>query len=146
MPNLKRMNLIDVLLIEDNEGDILLIHEALEEVDFNLNLHVIKNGREALDYINQKASVSTFPLPNLIIMDINLPFLNGFEILSKLKTNPLTQKIPVNILTTSSSESDIEKAYQLHANCFTTKPIDMEEFMSTIHGIFRFWTKHAQLV
>lgn len=146
MPNLKRMNLIDVLLIEDNEGDILLIHEALEEADFNLNLHVIKNGRDALDYINQQASVSTFPMPNLIIMDINLPFLNGFEILSKLKTNPKTQKIPVNILTTSSSESDIEKAYKLHANCFTTKPVDMEEFMSTIHGIFRFWTKHAQLV
>ncbi len=133
------MRSIEILLIEDNEGDILLTTEALEDSKLINKLRVARNGKEALDYIFQKAGFENLPLPDLIMLDINLPLKNGHEVLQAIKSNPKTLHIPVVMLTTSSLEKDIQMAYSHHANCYITKPVEVSEFLNAILKIEHFW-------
>lgn len=134
-----------ILLVEDNEGDIVLTTEAFEEVDFKTNLIVARNGKEALNYLSLEERNSFLNLPDLILLDINLPLLNGHEVLHHIKQNKFTKHIPVIILTTSSSSNDINATYDNHANCFITKPADINEFFDVINLMSKFWFKIAKL-
>ncbi|WP_317167449.1 response regulator [Arenibacter sp. 6A1] len=129
------MNNGHILLVEDNEGDILLTKEALEEVKPIKKLSVVKNGLEALDFVFQRGKYRSTPLPDLILLDINLPIKNGYEVLQAIKSDEKTMHIPVIILTTSSSQSDIDLSYYHQADCYLTKPVEMESFSVVVNAI-----------
>ncbi|ADR22252.1 two-component system response regulator [Marivirga tractuosa] len=130
---------IHILLVEDNEGDIVLTQEALEENKFINTVDVARNGREALDYLMKNEGYEDAIQPDLILLDINLPIMSGHEVLSEIKNNEELKQIPVIMLTTSSAATDINKAYNNHANCFISKPVEINEFMEAISGIEQFW-------
>lgn len=135
-----------ILLIEDNEGDILLMKEAFEELDSESELEVIKDGEEASNYIKKrKGNEDKEDLPDIILLDINLPKVNGHELLHQIRMNEHFNRLPVIVLTTSSAEKDIQKAYENAANCYITKPTGLEEFFSIVGGIHQFWLKIATL-
>lgn len=134
-----------ILLVEDNEGDILLTTEALEDRKIINKISVVRNGKEALDFLLQKGKYKDQPPPDLILLDVNLPKKNGHEVLQIIKSNKKTMKIPVIMLTTSSSERDINLSYQHHANCYITKPVEMESFMEAIYTIEDFWLQLVKL-
>ncbi len=131
------MKLIKILLIEDNEGDILLTREALQDSKITNTVNVIRDGEAAIDFFSNL--VNKEELPDLILLDINLPKKSGHEVLVYLKNNEKYKRIPVIILTTSSSERDITLSYKNYANCFITKPMDVTEFMHVIIKIEEFW-------
>lgn len=133
------MKQVHILLVEDNEGDILLTTEALEEGKIANDLSVVKNGKDALDFIFKKGVYTEVNSPDLILLDINLPLKNGHEVLGVIKTNEKTKHIPVIMLTTSSSENDIKLAYKHHANCYITKPVEVEDFINAVSTIEDFW-------
>ena len=132
-----------ILLVEDNEGDIVLTSEAFEECDFKTDIQVARNGKEAITILFDEHNHSE--LPTLILLDINLPLLNGHEVLKKIKENDKTKHIPVAILTTSSAVSDIDLAYHNNANCFITKPADINDFFETINSLGNFWFNTCKL-
>ncbi|TVR78325.1 MAG: response regulator [Chitinophagaceae bacterium] len=134
-----------ILLVEDNEGDIILTIEALEERKIINRVDVVKNGKEALDYLFQKGKYVNQQAPDLILLDVNLPKKNGHEVLEVIKSNKKTKKIPVIMLTTSSSKTDIDLSYEHHANCYITKPVEMSEFLSAIYTIEDFWFQLVKL-
>lgn len=132
-----------ILLVEDNEGDIVLTSEAFEESSSKVNIKVARNGKEAINILfdqNENAQ-----LPDLILLDINLPLLNGHEVLKKIKENEKTKHIPVIILTTSSAISDINLTYENYANSFITKPADINGFFETINVLCNYWFKISKL-
>ncbi len=129
----------EILLVEDSPSDVLIIREALSEVVFNNNLVVVEDGVAAVDYLSCRGSYKGSQRPDLILLDINLPKKNGREVLSEIKCDPNLKKIPVVVLTTSNSRSDIEDAYQLNANCYVVKPIDFEKFIQVVQSICNFW-------
>lgn len=131
------MKSIHILLIEDNEGDILLTTEAFEESRITNQITVIRDGKAAIDYFETLGAKDN--IPHLVLLDINLPKKNGHEVLSYIKNNEKYKCIPVIVLTTSSSEKDILLSYQNHVNCFITKPIELNEFMQAIAKIEDFW-------
>lgn len=133
------MKQVHILLVEDNEGDILLTTEALDEGKITNNLSVVKNGKSAIDFIFKRGDYKEVNSPDLILLDINLPLKNGHEVLEVIKTNDKTKHIPVIMLTTSSSENDIKLAYKHHANCYITKPIEVEDFIKAVASIEEFW-------
>jgi len=136
----------NILIIEDNEGDVFLIEEALADMIDNLSLTVINDGRKAIDYLISKEKNITEQPIDLITLDINLPRCTGFEILQYVKTHPVLASIPVILLTSSSNNNDIETAMKLHANAFITKPIILDEFMKFIHDAVYFFTQvHSKL-
>lgn len=137
------MKIKQVLLVEDNEGDIVLTSEAFEECNFKTEIKVARNGKEAITFLFDEYDNSE--LPCLILLDINLPLLNGHEVLKKIKENEKTKHIPVAILTTSSAVSDINLAYNNHANCFITKPADINDFFETINSLGNFWLNTCRL-
>ncbi|TBX67029.1 response regulator [Flavobacterium silvisoli] len=139
------MKEIHILLVEDNEGDILLTTEALEEGRIINKVSVVKDGKQAIDFLNQKEPFQDVSLPNLILLDINLPKKNGHEVLKYIKSSKQFRHIPIIMLTTSSSESDIIQAYDHYANCFITKPVDVNEFMTAVAKIENFWISIVQL-
>ena len=139
------MKKIHILLVEDNEGDILLTTEALEESKIINRVSVVKDGKQAIDFMNRKEPFQNVALPNLILLDINLPKKNGHEVLQYIKGSENFRQIPIIMLTTSSSEKDISKAYNHSANCFITKPVDATEFMDTVAKIEDFWISIVQL-
>lgn len=139
------MKPIHILLVEDNEGDILLTTEALQECKILNTVSVVRNGKLALDYIFKKEAYAKVERPDLILLDINLPLKNGIEVLEVIKTDDSTKSIPVIMLTTSSSESDVLKSYSNHANAFITKPIDVHDFINAVTGIENFWLNIVQL-
>ena len=128
-----------ILLVEDNEGDILLTKEAFAECKVKTDISVAKNGQEALDFLYKKGIFKGVKKPDLILLDINIPIFNGHEILKKIKEDPDLKKIPVIILTTSSSQKDISEAYENHCNSYVKKPLDISEFLSAILKIEEFW-------
>jgi two-component system, chemotaxis family, response regulator Rcp1 len=134
-----------ILLVEDNEGDILLTTEALEDRKIINKISVVKNGREALDFVLRKGKYQNQEPPDLILLDVNLPKKNGHEVLQIIKSDETTMKIPVIMLTTSSSERDINLSYRHHANCYITKPVEMESFMEAIYTIEDFWLQLVKL-
>ena len=136
---------IDILLVEDNEGDIVLTMEALEDARILNKVTVKRDGAEALDFLFNLAKHNPNELPDLILLDINLPKIDGKEVLSQIKTNPVLKKIPVVMLTTSSSEVDILESYNKHANCYIIKPVDLNKFFSIVKAIENFWVTIVKL-
>ncbi len=134
-----KMRAIEILLVEDNEGDILLTTEALEECTVANHLNVVRNGKEALNYLYKVGRYSDSILPDLILLDINLPLKSGHEVLSVIKADKGLMHIPVIMLTTSSSEADISKSYNQGANCYIVKPLNAEEFTTVVSSIDNFW-------
>jgi two-component system, chemotaxis family, response regulator Rcp1 len=134
------MNEINILLIEDNEGDIILTTEALREGKIRNRIQVAKDGQLALDMLQ-----TTEELPDLILLDINLPRLNGFEVLSSIKNDERLKLIPVIMLSTSGAEKDIFTSYSNYANCFITKPVDFHQFMNVVRSIEDFWISIVKL-
>lgn len=137
--NKKNLKLAHILLVEDNEGDILLTLDAFEESKFETKVSVARNGQEALDFLNKKSKFSNAEKPDLILLDINIPIFNGHEVLGQIKQDEHLKKIPVIMLTTSSNQKDIEMAYDNYCNSFIKKPLEMEEFMEAILKIEEFW-------
>lgn len=133
------MKPIHILLVEDNEGDILLTIDAFEEGRISNKISVVRDGNEAIDFLTQSGKYTNRELPDLILLDINLPKKNGHEVLSFIKSTDWLRHIPVIILTTSSSESDIEKAYKNFVSCYITKPIEVNDFLNAISKIEDFW-------
>lgn len=128
-----------ILLVEDNEGDILLTLEAFEECKVKTEISIAKNGQEALDFLFKRGAFTKVKKPDLILLDINIPIFNGHEVLQKIKINTELKKIPVIMLTTSSSQKDIDGAYQHHCNSYVQKPLDIGEFLNAILKIEQFW-------
>lgn len=139
------MDEIQILLVEDNEGDILLTLEAFKEMKVKNNVAVVKDGAEAIEFLKKQGESADKTMPHLILLDINMPKLNGIEVLDFIKKNEKFRKIPVVMLTTSSSEADISECYDKSANCFITKPLDFEKFIDVIESIESFWFTTAQL-
>ncbi len=130
---------IHILLVEDNEGDVLLTQEALEESKIINKISVSRNGKDALDFIFKRDIHFSADTPDLILLDVNLPLKNGHEVLHELKNDESTKHIPIIMLTTSSSERDIMLSYKNHANCYITKPIEVNDFLNAIKSIESFW-------
>ncbi len=139
------MTEIQILLVEDNEGDILLTLEAFKELKVKNSVTVVKDGEEAIEFLKKQDQHADNTMPHLILLDINMPKLNGIEVLDFIKKNQKLKKIPVVMLTTSSSESDISDCYEKSANCFITKPLDFGKFLNVVEAIEKFWFKIAQL-
>ena len=133
------LNLAHILLVEDNEGDVLLTLEAFEECNVKTEISVAKNGQEALDYLFKRDKFLNAKRPDLILLDINIPIFNGHEVLQQIKTDPELKKIPVIMLTTSSNQKDIDKAYENHCNSYVEKPLNIIEFLAAIIKIEQFW-------
>lgn len=133
------MKTAHILLVEDNEGDILLTLEAFEECKVKTKISIAKNGQEALDFLFKRGSFTNVKKPDLILLDINIPIFNGHEVLQQIKADVHLKKIPVIMLTTSSSQKDINKAYENHCNSYVKKPLDISEFLSAILKIEEFW-------
>ncbi|NBL64147.1 response regulator [Flavobacterium sp. NST-5] len=139
------MESVHILLVEDNEGDIVLTLDALREGRLDTEVSVVRDGWQALNFLEKKENHQFARTPDLIILDINLPKLSGHEVLAKIKMNPQIQHIPVIMLTTSSSDADIFKSYHHHVNCFITKPIESQKFLEVINSIEDFWISTVQL-
>lgn len=139
------MKPIHILLVEDNEGDILLTTEALNEGKIKNTISVAKDGWEAIQLLEKKGKYSGEPTPDLILLDVNLPKMSGHEVLSNIRSNEKLACIPVIMLTTSSSENDVLQSYQNHANCYITKPVDINDFLEVVLSIQDFWISIVQL-
>ena len=140
------MRPIEILLVEDNEGDVRLTREALNEAKVRNNLAVVHDGEEALAYLRRPGADGLEPpRPDLILLDLNLPKKDGREVLAELKNDPRLRRLPVVVLTTSSSEKDILESYDLHANCYITKPVDLDQFINVVTHIEDFWLTIVKL-
>jgi chemotaxis family two-component system response regulator Rcp1 len=136
---------IDILLVEDNPGDVRLTIEALKEAKVFNRLATVPDGIEALDYLKQRNKYAQATRPDLVMLDLNLPRMDGREVLAEMKNDPELRRIPVVILTTSKAESDILKAYNLHANCYVTKPVELDQFLTVVKSIDDFWLTVVKL-
>jgi len=136
---------IHILLVEDNEGDILLTTEALQEGKVINKVSVVRDGEEALDFLNQEGKYQSAESPDLILLDVNLPRKNGHEVLQYVKSSDRIKHIPVIMLTTSSSDRDIKMSYRNHANCYITKPVESDSFLNVVASIENFWISIVKL-
>jgi CheY-like chemotaxis protein len=136
---------IEILLVEDNAADVRLTEEALKEGKVRNNLHVARDGMEALEFLHRQGNFKDATRPDLILLDLNLPRRDGREVLADIKNDPELKMIPVVVLTTSSAEADILKSYKLHANCYITKPVDLEQFVNVVRSIDDFWLTVVRL-
>jgi len=136
---------IEILLVEDNPGDVRLTKEALKEGKVLNKLHVAEDGVEAVEFLKREGSYTDMHRPDLILLDLNLPKKDGREVLAEIKTNENLKRIPVVVLTTSRSEEDILKSYDLNANCYITKPVDLDQFISVVKSINDFWLTIVKL-
>ncbi|HKJ32551.1 MAG TPA: response regulator [Balneolales bacterium] len=134
-----------ILLIEDNEADVRLTKEGIKEAKILNNLYVVKDGVEAMEFLKRDGQYTDAPAPDLILLDLNLPKKDGREVLEDIKEDPDLKQIPVVILTTSEAERDILKSYKLHANCYVTKPIGLNQFVDVIKAIEGFWLTIVKL-
>jgi len=136
---------IDILVVEDNPGDARLIKEVLNENKIFSSIYLVKDGVEAMEFLYNKGKYKTVPKPDLIILDLNLPRKDGREVLSEIKNDISLQHIPIVIMTISQAEEDILKSYNLHANCYISKPIDLNQFVKIIRSIEDFWFSVVKL-
>ena len=136
---------IEILLVEDNEGDVELTREALSGAKVKNNLHVVGDGVEALAFLRQEGEHANAPAPDLILLDLNLPRKDGREVLLEIKAHERLKLIPVVVLTTSEAEKDIVRSYELHANCYISKPVGLNEFLKVIQAIEGFWLAVVKL-
>jgi two-component system, chemotaxis family, response regulator Rcp1 len=136
---------IEILLVEDNAADVRLTVEALREGKVRNNLSVARDGAEAMEFLRREGPYAEAPRPDLVLLDLNLPRMDGREVLAELKADPELRTIPVVVLTTSSAEADILRSYSLHANCYITKPVDLDQFVTVVKSIDDFWLTIVRL-
>lgn len=145
MSNQRRFRPVEILLVEDNLGDVRLTKEALKESKVVNNLHVARDGVQAMAILRREEGYEDIPRPDLILLDLNLPKKDGRAVLEEIKEDPKLRFIPVVILTTSQAEADIIKSYELHANCYITKPVDLDQFSIVVRSIEDFWLSIVKL-
>jgi len=136
---------VEILLVEDNPGDVRLTLEAMKENKVYINMHVVEDGERAMAFLRQQGQYADMPRPDLILLDLNLPKKDGRQVLAEIKSDPGLKRIPVVILTTSAAEEDILKTYDLHANCYVTKPVDLDQFIKVVRSIEEFWLSIVKL-
>jgi chemotaxis family two-component system response regulator Rcp1 len=136
---------IEILLVEDNPGDVRLTREALRDGKIYNNLYVVRDGVEAMAFLRKTGQYTRAPRPDLILLDLNLPRKDGHEVLAEVKTDESLRRIPVVILTTSQAEEDIIRTYDLHVNCYITKPVDLDQFVKIVKSIEDFWLTIVKL-
>ena len=136
---------VEILLVDDNIGDVVLTKEALKGADFSNRVSIARDGFEALDFLRRTGKYADAPQPDLILLDINMPRKNGCEVLQEIRRDEELKLIPVVILTSSEAEDDIRRAYELRANCYVTKPADLDEMVKIVQAIDYFWTTVAKL-
>jgi two-component system, chemotaxis family, response regulator Rcp1 len=136
---------IEVLLVEDSPGDVRLTREAFKDAKVHINLHVASDGAKAMAFLKRENEYANAPRPDLILLDLNLPKKDGREVLAEIKEDLTLKTIPVVVLTTSSSEADVLGSYQLHANCYITKPVGLEGFLTVVKSIDSFWLSVVRL-
>jgi two-component system, chemotaxis family, response regulator Rcp1 len=136
---------LEVLLVEDSPGDVRLTKEALKDAKVHINLRVVRDGIDAMAFLMREGEYATAPRPDLILLDLNLPRKDGREVLREIKENQELKTIPVVILTTSASEADILRSYLLHANCYITKPVNLDGFLTVVKSIDSFWLSVVKL-
>ena len=136
---------IEILLVEDNPGDVRLTQEAFREAKVRNKLHVVGDGVEAMAFLRREGKYADSPRPDLILLDLNMPKKDGREVLAEIKTEKDLRRIPVVILTISKAEEDIIKSYDLHANCYITKPVDLEQFIKVVKAVEDFWLTIVKL-
>jgi CheY-like chemotaxis protein len=142
---MKNFKIIDILLVEDNSGDARLAKEALKESKIKNQLYIVNDGMAAIDFLFKKNDYKDAPRPDLIILDLNLPKKDGCEVLAEVKADEDLKRIPVVVLTISKAEEDILKTYNLHANCYITKPLNFDKFIEVIKSIEDFWLTVVEL-
>jgi CheY-like chemotaxis protein len=135
----------EILLVEDDPGDVHLMREALRESQVHHTLHVVEDGVEALAFLRRQGKYASVPRPALVLLELNLPNKNGREVLREIKQDPHLRRIPVVVLTTSDTDRDILQSYDLHANCYVTKPMDLEQFVTVVQAIEHFWCTLVKL-
>jgi CheY-like chemotaxis protein len=136
---------IEILLVEDNPGDVRLTREALQEGKIFNHLSVVGDGERAMDFLRQRGAYAGVSRPDLILLDLNLPRKDGRQVLAEIKADPDLRQIPVVVLTTSRAEQDILQTYNLHANCYIAKPVDFQQFISAVESIHNFWLSVVKL-
>jgi chemotaxis family two-component system response regulator Rcp1 len=136
---------IEVLLVDDSPGDVRLTKEAFKDAKVHVNLHVASDGTAAMAFLERQGEHANAPRPDLILLDLNLPKKDGREVLAEVKESPTLKTIPVVILTTSETEADILQSYQLHANCYITKPVGLDGFLKVVRSIDSFWLSVVKL-
>jgi len=145
MSSQARASLIEILLVEDNPGDVRLTREAFKDGKVLNKLSVVEDGVEAMAFLRREGKYTNAPHPDLILLDLNLPKKDGRQVLAEIKVDQNLKRIPVVILTTSKSEEDILKTYDLHANCYITKPVDLEQFITVVRSVQHFWFSVVKL-
>lgn len=136
---------VEILLVEDNPGDVRLTIEALKETKVHNTLHVVEDGVQAMAFLNREGEYENAPKPDLILLDLNLPRKDGRDVLAEIKNDKYLKQIPVVVLTTSEAEKDILTTYDLHANCYITKPVDLAQFMKVVQSVEDFWLTIVKL-
>jgi CheY-like chemotaxis protein len=136
---------VELILIEDNPGDVRLLEEAFRELQANIHLQVAKDGAEGIDLVEKRMAERLQPAPDLILLDLNLPKISGHDVLVRLKNNPMTRRIPVIILTSSRADVDVRKAYDEHANAYLRKPSTLDDLISAAQQIKSFWIEYVTL-
>ncbi|OLR94053.1 two-component system response regulator [Actinokineospora bangkokensis] len=139
------MKIIDVLLVEDDDGDVLMTREAFEHYKIRNTLHVVRDGEQAVQFLRREGQYSDAPRPDLILLDLNLPRFDGRQVLADVKADATLRSIPVVVLTTSEAEEDILRSYELHANAYVTKPVDFDRFIEVIRKIDEFFVTVVKL-
>ena len=136
---------VEILVVEDNPSDVELVREALSVWVTPSNVSVVNDGEKAIRFLRRESPYVSAPVPDLILLDLNLPRKSGYEVLQEIKGDQLLARIPVIVLTTSDREYDVVKTYTLHANCYLTKPLEIDEFIEKVRSIERFWLNHVRL-
>ncbi len=136
---------VSILLVEDNPGDVNLTREALQGAKVHNLLHVVDDGAKAIDFLHHKGEYADAPRPDVILLDLNLPKKDGRQVLAEIRADPKLTEIPVVVLTTSSADEDVLRAYELHANCYITKPVDLKQFLKVVELIEDFWLTVVKL-
>ncbi len=136
---------IQILLVEDSPGDVRLTEEILRDAKIANDLHVVTDGEDAMDFLRGSGAHADAPRPDVMLLDLNLPRKDGREVLAEIKADPMLRRIPVIVLTTSSADEDVLHSYDLNANCYITKPIDLDEFISVVRSIEDFWLSIVRL-
>lgn len=145
LSNLSLEKLTEILLVEDNPGDVRLTQEILKEGKLLNHLSVVNDGVQAIEFLQKQGDFANSPRPDLILLDLNLPRKDGWEVLTEIKSSPDLKRIPVVILTTSQAEEDVLSAYDAYANCYIPKPIDLEQFIKVVRSIEEFWLNMVKL-
>ena len=136
---------LQVLLVEDSLGDVRLTQEAFKEAKVHIDLHIASDGEEAMAFLGREGKYADAPRPDLVLLDLNLPRKDGRTVLAEIKGNPDIQSIPVVVLTTSAADEDVLKTYMLHANCYITRPVDLQGFLKVVKSIDGFWLSVVKL-